>query len=77
MLAGVGMACTAGAEGPDCDMCCDMWAEEGGVMADDAACAVGAGPPLDCELIGGYGGEVGVFGWTKDVFVSLLLAATW
>jgi hypothetical protein len=36
-----------------------------------------AGPPFDCELIGGYGGEVGVFGWAKGVFVSLLLAAMW
>lgn len=66
------------AEAADCEgWCCDMWTDEGGVITEGAACAVVAGPPFDCELIEGYGGDVGVFGWTMGGFVSLLLAARW
>ena len=77
VLAGVGKGCAVVAEGPDWEKDCDMWTDEGGVMTDGAGCAVEAGPPFDCELIEGYGGEVGVFGWTMGGFVSLLLAARW
>jgi hypothetical protein len=36
--------------------------EEGGVISEDAAVAVVAGPPCDCEVIEVFGGDVGVLG---------------
>lgn len=77
MLAGVGKGGGWVADGPDWETCCDIVTEEGGVMSEDAAIAVVAGPPFDCEIIEGYGGEVGVLGWIIGRFVSLVLAAIW
>ena len=63
------------AEAVDCESDCDMAIEEGGLRSGGAAAILEAGPPFACEVIGGYGGEVGVRGW-MGVFVWLLALAT-
>jgi len=77
VLAGVGKGGGWVADRPDWETCWDMTTEEGGVISEGAAVAVGAGPPFDCEFIEGYGGEVGVLGWIMGRFVSVVLAAMW
>lgn len=77
VLAGVGIGCGIGAEAVDCE---PEWAVEA-VWNDDlsevAAVVEDTKPPLECELIEGYGGDVGVRGcWGVFVVCPLALAAT-
>ena len=62
VLAGVGNGCWAEADVAGWETDCDIFAEDGGVLAGDAAVAVMAERPLNCEFIEEQGGEVGVRG---------------
>jgi hypothetical protein len=78
VLAGVGIGCGTGADAVDCE---PEWAVEAVWKEDDlsevAAVVEDMKPPLECELIEGYGGEVGVRGcWGVFVVCPLALAAT-
>lgn len=73
----MGNGCGIDADVADCERDCDMERDDCGDLSEDAAVEVMAKPPLTCELIEEYGGEVGVRGW-MGVFVvcPLALAAT-
>jgi hypothetical protein len=77
VLAGVGKGCRLDADAADWEKDWDMGSEDCGERSDDVVVFVVEKPPLDCEFIEEYGGEVGVRGWLS-VFVvwPLALAAT-